>query len=84
MKISILIGREKVVFNGILFIFTILVFAMFSYSARGISIIPRLSVVLKPWVAFIPYSSISYNHVSTNQNYLVSLVNLGAGVEFCL
>lgn len=47
-------------------------------------IIPRLSVFLEPRISFIPYSAISYNHVSTNQNYYDGLVNLGAGVEFCL
>lgn len=40
------------------------------------------SVFLEPQVSFIPYSAISYNHVSTNQNYYDGLVNLGLGVEY--
>lgn len=47
-------------------------------------IIPRLSVFLEPRISFIPYSAISYNHVSTNQNYYDGLVNVGLGVEYCL
>lgn len=42
----------------------------------------HLAACLELRTSFIPYSAVSYGHVSTNQNYYDGVVNLGLGLEY--
>lgn len=45
-------------------------------------IFQHMAVCLELRTSLVPYSAISYGHISTNQNYYDGIMNLGLGLEY--